>query len=228
MGRRSFAALVDCDCFCLPSRQEGFSLAVTEAMACRSPVVISTSCHFPEVREAGAGVITDLNATDIADGLMTVLGTHEQASMMGKAGRELVTSRFTWPSVAGQMIRAYDATSLSGRSRTDFADAFHRGTSLLGLAAPSSRSVRALAPEARRQCRASTAAIQRVDGPNHAIDFPFAVEIHFPASVQPAERAVAAHNPVRDLVGPRDQPALDAGEPEKIPIFRMDVGENPS
>ncbi len=108
-GPEKLSALVDCDCFCLPSRQEGFSLAVTEAMACRAPVVISTSCHFPEVREAGAGVITDLNATDIAAGLMTVLGSAEQASMMGKAGRELVTSRFTWPSVAGQMIRAYDA-----------------------------------------------------------------------------------------------------------------------
>jgi glycosyltransferase involved in cell wall biosynthesis len=106
-GPEKLAALVDCDCFCLPSRQEGFSLAVTEALACRAPVVISTSCHFPEVRSAGAGIVTELDAQQIADGLCTVLGDTESAARMGKAGRELVTSRFTWPSVAGQMIRAY-------------------------------------------------------------------------------------------------------------------------
>ena len=48
-GPDKFAALVDCACFCLPSRQEGFSMAIVEALACRVPVVITEPCHFPEV-----------------------------------------------------------------------------------------------------------------------------------------------------------------------------------
>ncbi|MGA3066851.1 MAG: glycosyltransferase [Tepidisphaeraceae bacterium] len=106
-GPEKLAALVDCDCFCLPSRQEGFSLAVTEALACRAPVVISTNCHFPEVREAGAGVVTELDAREIGEGINSILGNSELALRMGEAGRELVTSRFTWPKVGGRMIEAY-------------------------------------------------------------------------------------------------------------------------
>jgi glycosyltransferase involved in cell wall biosynthesis len=101
------AALRDCDCFCLPSRQEGFSLAVTEAMACEAPVVISTGCHFPEVAEAGAGFITELNASAVADGIARVLRDPAAAREMGARGRNLVVTRFTWPQVAGKMIDYY-------------------------------------------------------------------------------------------------------------------------
>jgi glycosyltransferase involved in cell wall biosynthesis len=101
------AALRDCDVFCLPSRQEGFSLAITEAMACNAPVVISTECHFPEVAEARAGVIAPLDATAIAAGLTTVLKDKPAAEKMGENGRNLIVTRFTWPNVATQMIEYY-------------------------------------------------------------------------------------------------------------------------
>jgi len=113
---QKLAALRDCDCFCLPSRQEGFSLAVTEAMACETPVVISTECHFPEVKEAGAGVVAELNAPAIAAGIETVLRDPHAAAQMGQAGRALVVSRFTWPSVAQQMIENYRQV-LAGQMR---------------------------------------------------------------------------------------------------------------
>ena len=73
-GRDKPAALADATVFCLPSRHEGFSLAVLEALACGLPVVISTECHFPEVAAAGAGVVTPLDPASIADGLLRVLG----------------------------------------------------------------------------------------------------------------------------------------------------------
>jgi glycosyltransferase involved in cell wall biosynthesis len=98
----------DCDCFCLPSRQEGFSLAITEAMACNAPVVISTECHFPEVKEANAGIIAPLNAAEIAAGLSTILRDKPAAEKMGQNGRDLIVTRFTWPKVAAQMIECYE------------------------------------------------------------------------------------------------------------------------
>jgi len=106
-GEDKLAAIVDADCFCLPSRQEGFSMAITEVMACGLPVVISEPCHFPEVREAGAGEVVPLDARAIADALERVLQDPQQRQRMGQAGRELVRSRYTWPHIAEQCVRAY-------------------------------------------------------------------------------------------------------------------------
>jgi glycosyltransferase involved in cell wall biosynthesis len=114
-GAEKLAALNDCDCFCLPSRREGFSLAVTEALACRAPVVISRDCHFPEVAEVNAGFVTELDARQIAAGIEKILGDPPAAAAMGEAGRALVFNRFTWPILAEAMRAGYrEATA--GRS----------------------------------------------------------------------------------------------------------------
>ena len=42
------SALRDCSAYCLPSRQEAFSIAILEAMAAGAPCVISRACNFPE------------------------------------------------------------------------------------------------------------------------------------------------------------------------------------
>jgi glycosyltransferase involved in cell wall biosynthesis len=115
-GARKRAAMRDCDCFCLPSRREGFSVAVVEALACEAPVVISTECHFPEVAEANAGIVVELNASELAAGIERMLGDRESARRMGAAGRELVERRFTWPRVAQQLIEGYHA-ALGNRMR---------------------------------------------------------------------------------------------------------------
>jgi glycosyltransferase involved in cell wall biosynthesis len=106
-AKEKLAAMRDCDCFCLPSRQEGFSLAILEAMACATPVVISTECHFPDVRQADAGIITALNPRDIAAALTSVLRDPAAAERMGHNGHELATTRFTWPRVAAEMVEHY-------------------------------------------------------------------------------------------------------------------------
>ena len=106
-GPPKLAALVDSDCFCLPSRTEGFSMAITEAMACGLPVVISDACHFPEVASAGAGVVTTLDADKVAAALLMILGDRDKARRMGETGAALIKARFTWPQIARQMLEAY-------------------------------------------------------------------------------------------------------------------------
>jgi len=113
-GRAKIAALVDAACFCLPSRQEGFSVAVLEAMACAVPVVISEACHFPEVAEVGAGTIVPLDAPALAKALGDVVADPGNAARMGAAGAALVRSRYTWEAIAGQSLRFYQEAS--GRS----------------------------------------------------------------------------------------------------------------
>ncbi len=104
-GDDKLAAFNDAACFCLPSRQEGFSIAVTESLACGTPAVVSEDCHYPEVGEVGAGAVTKLDAKAVAEGLRRVLAGDRGA--MGEAGRRLVRERFNWPAVAKTTLEAY-------------------------------------------------------------------------------------------------------------------------
>jgi len=106
-GTSKQQALFAAACFCLPSRQEGFSLAITEALACGAPVVISDACHFPEVDAAEAGFVTPLAPAAIADALVTVLENDRLARKMGENGHRLVVENFTWPVIAGKTISSY-------------------------------------------------------------------------------------------------------------------------
>jgi glycosyltransferase involved in cell wall biosynthesis len=106
-GRAKYEAMTDAACFCLPSRQEGFSVAITEALALSCPVVITRECHFPEVGEVGAGFVTGLDAREVAQGLLSLLGDPAAAREMGRRGLALVRERFTWERIAEQTIDAY-------------------------------------------------------------------------------------------------------------------------
>jgi glycosyltransferase involved in cell wall biosynthesis len=106
-GAEKIAAYVDCDCFCLPSRQEGFSLAIIEALACQAPVVITPECHFPQAPKAGAGIVATLDTDAIAAALIKILADLPSARTMGQRGRDLVQQHFTWPRVARKMLDSY-------------------------------------------------------------------------------------------------------------------------
>lgn len=110
-GRDKLEALAAAACFCLPSRQEGFSIAITEALACGLPTVVSEPCHFPEVAEAGAGHVVPLTVPALADALGQVIDAPPAArARMAEAGRRLVAERFTWTRVAEHLRGVYRRT----------------------------------------------------------------------------------------------------------------------
>ena len=108
-GETKLQALVSAACFCLPSRQEGFSIAITEALATGTPVVITEACHFPGVALAGAGAVTSLDPVDIAEAIIGILADTPLAETMGANGRRLVFENYTWPRIAELTIGLYEA-----------------------------------------------------------------------------------------------------------------------
>jgi glycosyltransferase involved in cell wall biosynthesis len=117
-GTDKAALIRHAQCFCLPSRQEGFSMAIVEAMALGLPVVISDCCHFPEVAEAGAGEVVSLNEHAVAAALVRLLLDDGLRSRCGTAARELSLSSYQWTTIARGFLEVYARTYARSGSET--------------------------------------------------------------------------------------------------------------
>lgn len=106
-GELKHAALVDADMFCLPSRMEGFSIAILEALACGCPVVVSRQCNFPEVATNDAGIVTELDAAEIGNRLASLAVDPALRARLAANGRRMVNEQFTWPVIARRMRDTY-------------------------------------------------------------------------------------------------------------------------
>lgn len=101
--------LARADLFCLPSDAEGFSMAVLEALASGTAVVLSPGCHFPEAEIAGAAKIAAPDPDSLAAALAQLLGQPDCLKLMGESGYNLVTHEYSWDRITEQLIEAYSA-----------------------------------------------------------------------------------------------------------------------
>jgi glycosyltransferase involved in cell wall biosynthesis len=100
----------------LPSLSENFGNVVLEAMAVEMPVIVTPEVGLaPEVESAGAGIVTSNQPEVLAAAIRRLLSDAGARVAMGKRGRELVQSRFTWDRVAAEMEQHY-ARIASGRT----------------------------------------------------------------------------------------------------------------
>ena len=105
VARRAWGAA---DAFVLPSYSEGFSMAILEALACRLPTLITTACHFPELDEAGGGLVVEPNAEAVTAGLRTLRErSASERAELGRRGRMLVEARYTWDRQAERLAEVY-------------------------------------------------------------------------------------------------------------------------
>lgn len=106
-----FPLLKASDLFCLPSRTEGFSNALLEAMACGLPCVATRVGGNPEAiihGENGYLVPSDDPAAT-ANFIISVLDDPETAMQLGRAARKTVISRFTVDHMIAQLVQFYEA-----------------------------------------------------------------------------------------------------------------------
>jgi glycosyltransferase involved in cell wall biosynthesis len=108
-GPAARSAFRHADVLVLPSHQEGFSMAILEAMALETPVVITNCCHFPEVEGLWqCGVVVDDTVAGITAGLEQVLATSDaELRAMGARAREAIVENFGWDKIAGRLETVY-------------------------------------------------------------------------------------------------------------------------
>ena len=112
-----------CAVFCCPSVYEPFGIINLEAMACRAPVVASSTGGIKEVvvdGETGYLVPFDQDpvtsfprdprtfARDLAVRIQVLLNDPERCHRFGEAGRKRVEQTFSWTAIAQQTIQLYE------------------------------------------------------------------------------------------------------------------------
>lgn len=97
------------DIACFPSLYEPFGIVALEAMAAKTPVVVSDAGGLPEVVENGVTGTTTYagNPNSLADGILSVLHNPLKARQMAETAYERVLNVFNWQHIAQQTTDTY-------------------------------------------------------------------------------------------------------------------------
>ncbi|GEA17233.1 glycosyltransferase family 4 protein [Moorella sp. E306M] len=95
------------DVFVFPSFYEGFGLPPLEAMACGTPVVVSSTASLPEVVGDAGVYVNPYDVEDIAQGIYRVLTDQELRRQLREKG--LARAKlFTWERSAKETLRVFE------------------------------------------------------------------------------------------------------------------------
>ena len=98
------------------SEEEGFAVAVAEAMAAAIPVVVSEEVALQrEVAAAGAGLVVPLAPRPLAAAVLRFVADAELAARCGANGRALAWTRLSWDQAAAGLERMYQQVLADAR-----------------------------------------------------------------------------------------------------------------
>lgn len=115
-GEEKSDVLHRADLFALPSRGEGLSMAMLEAMAHGTAVMLSPECWFAEAERAGAGVIVPQGVDAWAAALDELLRDRGRLRRMGENGRALMLREYSWDAVARRLAEVYARATRNTKS----------------------------------------------------------------------------------------------------------------
>jgi glycosyltransferase involved in cell wall biosynthesis len=104
------------DIFVLPSRSEGFSNAIVEAMAASLPVVATNVGGNAEAVEDGVtgSIVPVDDPVALSAAITRLISNPSQAKAMGEAGRNLVMEKFTTEAMMSKIAACYKDLLASG------------------------------------------------------------------------------------------------------------------
>ncbi len=100
-------ALDAADLFVLTSRTEGLPIAVLEALSAGLPCLLTEACHVPEVAQAHAGLVVDLDPDSIRDAMNLLLADPTLLQSMSRAARDLANESFALDQVVDSLENLY-------------------------------------------------------------------------------------------------------------------------
>jgi glycosyltransferase involved in cell wall biosynthesis len=107
-GETKAYLLQNADIFVLPSYYENFGIAVAEAMAAGTPVVISNQVHiWEDIQQAQAGWVSTLEVDAIASLIKIALLDADERKRRGLNAFRYAKKHYSWDIIAQQTIQAY-------------------------------------------------------------------------------------------------------------------------
>lgn len=107
-GTEKIGAIKRAKAFVLSSYSENFGMAVVEAMACGTPVVVSDKVGiYREIRANKAGVVSGVHPNEIARALSYVLDRDDLSHEISANAKRLVSHSYDIDIVANAMLRLY-------------------------------------------------------------------------------------------------------------------------
>jgi glycosyltransferase involved in cell wall biosynthesis len=113
-GPERLDALSAADAWVLPSHTENFGIAVIEAMAAGTPVIISPAVNLAsEIDRAQAGLVVPRDSAALRDAMTRLLRDQSLRRALAYRGRELAR-RYDWSVVAPQLANSYRLAARRG------------------------------------------------------------------------------------------------------------------
>jgi glycosyltransferase involved in cell wall biosynthesis len=107
-GRERIEAMADAELFVLPSYQENFGVVVIEALACRTPVVISDQVNIHHEITAGeVGEVVQAQVEPLTAALDRWLGDDELRKQVAERARPFVWENYDWKQIGRRWVDHY-------------------------------------------------------------------------------------------------------------------------
>jgi len=101
-------AMREADVFLFPTRLEGLSISVLEAMACGLPIVASDQSSMPELVDHGrTGLLCRLDPIEFADAVQRLADAPDLRKSMGVAGRERAVGCFSMKKTVERYVQLF-------------------------------------------------------------------------------------------------------------------------
>lgn len=109
------------DIFVLPSYSEGFPIIVLEALGAGVPVLTTKASPWEELVRFKCGWWSEINIDSLTHSLIDAISLSQpELEIMGKYGRDLVASRYTWERISQQIMVLYNWLAFQSGSQPEF------------------------------------------------------------------------------------------------------------